>query len=140
MPRECFREPPYVEVHDPWIGGVRGDLGGAILSRACAHDNLAERQQSSRPLPLRRRLDRAGTFTGTASPAGLPPSALYDAASRADFRREDPDLLVLVGAQELLLHPAEDVVDDARRCSDVRVVRHPWARTVERDRLTADQY
>src|ERR1051325_9875843 len=40
-------------------------------------------------------------------------------------RRQDPDLLLLVCRQELLPHPAEDVVDDRLRGPDVRVVRHP---------------
>src|SRR3990170_2900959 len=39
--------------------------------------------------------------------------------------REDSRLLLLVGGEELLAHPAEDVVDDRLRDADVRVVRHP---------------
>src|SRR5436309_4588973 len=63
--------------------------------------------------------------TGTAVSAGLPSSALYDAASRARTSATGSRSLLLVRRQELLPHPAEDVVDDALRGSDVRVVRHP---------------
>jgi site-specific DNA recombinase len=39
--------------------------------------------------------------------------------------RQDSDLLLVLGREELLAHPAEDVVDDRLRDSDVGVVRHP---------------
>src|SRR5439155_611634 len=44
---------------------------------------------------------------------------------RPHLGREDPDLLLLVGCEELLAHPAEDVVDDRLRDADIRVVRLP---------------
>src|SRR6187455_1358342 len=44
---------------------------------------------------------------------------------RFHLRREDPRGLLLLRGEELLAHPAEDVVDDRLRDADVGVVRHP---------------
>ena len=45
--------------------------------------------------------------------------------TRLHLGGQDARLLLLVGRQELLAHPAEDVVDDRLRDADVGVVRHP---------------
>src|SRR5213080_4128311 len=37
---------------------------------------------------------------------------------RLDLRRQDPDLFLLLDREELLAHPAEDVVDDRLRDAD----------------------
>src|SRR3982750_482625 len=54
-----------------------------------------------------------------------PPGSLGWCEPCLHLWREDPGLLLLVGGEELLAHPAEDVVDDRLGDPDVRVVRHP---------------
>ena len=68
-----------------------------------------------------------GGGAGAASAASAaPPFSRMSWASRealADLGAQDPELLLGVGVEELLAHPAEDVVDEGLGDADVRVVR-----------------